>query len=289
MCSTTASPDHRPHPSSAAACRPRALRIHPDSPTRLLRSAQPARCHDCGNLIHWYTRTNQQRIALHPQELEAAAVPASCRWHVCSGIAHPTADASPWCRVTHHTLCPSQQSTTPLTPQLIELRRRLALRTRRLIDTGAITTFPHLPLAAARAADCRPARPIVRILHRSYLAARPVDAIQCIAQTRRRHRCPHPVLTPDAPAGEWALLPTPVLNRHGKPAPPAANMAVYDLTHLPYAEQLRWRTQHCPAHATAPDIAHVALADWEVFDPRLHHQHIHNRLPATAPKRRRQS
>jgi hypothetical protein len=62
-------------------------------------------------------------------------------------------------------------------------------------------------------------------------------------------------------------------------------MAVYDLTHLPYAEQLRWRTQHCLGHATAPDVAHVALAEWEVFDPQLHHQHIHNRLPVTTLKR----
>ncbi|MGW4204371.1 DUF6083 domain-containing protein, partial [Streptomyces sp. NPDC004726] len=31
----------------------------------------------------------------------AAAVPASCRWHVDSGIAHRAADGSPWCRIPH--------------------------------------------------------------------------------------------------------------------------------------------------------------------------------------------
>ncbi|WP_308376660.1 hypothetical protein [Streptomyces sp. ISL-99] len=129
----------------------------------------------------------------------------------------------------------------------------------------------------------------MQIFYARYLAALPVDAIQCIAQTRRRDRCPYPVLAPDTPAGEWALLPVTAPKRHGKLAPLTANMAIYDLTHLSYAEQLRWRTQHCPAHAAAPDVAHIALADWEVFDPRLHHQHVHTRLPAAARKRSRRS
>ncbi|XQE77553.1 hypothetical protein ACN24L_38065 [Streptomyces microflavus] len=55
-------------------------------------------------------------------------------------------------------------------------------------------------------------------------------------------------------------------------------MAVYDLTHLPYTEQLRWRHQHCPDHATS-SAADLALTEWEPFDLRLYHQHIHPRLP----------
>ncbi|MGW0316103.1 DUF6083 domain-containing protein [Streptomyces flavidovirens] len=291
MCSTTASSGHRPHPSPVAARRPRTLRIAPDSPSRLLRTAQPAQCPDCGNPVHWYTRTNQQPIGLHPQELDAVTVPASCRWHVHSGIAHPADDGTDWCRITHRTLCPTHKSATPLTRQLVELRRSLALRTRRLIDTGAFTPPLPGPPPAAEAPVCRPARPVVQILCNRYLATRPVDAIQCIAQTRRGHRCPHPVLAPEAPAGEWALLPptAPAPAQRGRLALHAADMAVYDLTHLPYAEQLRWRTQHCPAHAAAPDAAHLALADWEVFNPLLHHQHIHTRLPTTVRNRSRRS
>ena len=56
-------------------------------------------------------------------------------------------------------------------------------------------------------------------------------------------------------------------------------MAVYDLSHLPYAEQLRWRTQRCPAHAATPGAADLALAGWQVFDPLLHAQHLRTALP----------
>ncbi|MFE9806744.1 hypothetical protein [Streptomyces sp. NPDC005548] len=56
-------------------------------------------------------------------------------------------------------------------------------------------------------------------------------------------------------------------------------MAVYALTHLPYAEQLRWRAQRCPEHAAIPTAADVAVAEWEPFDPLLHHDHVHTRLP----------
>jgi hypothetical protein len=69
----------------------------------------------------------------------------------------------------------------------------------------------------------------------------------------------------------------------GQLALPGTGMAVYDLTRLPYAEQLRWRTQHCPAHAAAPAAADLARAGWDLFDPLLHHQHVHSRLPLAAP------
>jgi hypothetical protein len=56
-------------------------------------------------------------------------------------------------------------------------------------------------------------------------------------------------------------------------------MALYDLTHLPYGEQLRWRAQRCSAHADAFAAADLAMAEWEPFDPLLHHTHIYRRLP----------
>ncbi|HCA85969.1 MAG TPA: hypothetical protein DEQ61_10985 [Streptomyces sp.] len=285
MCTTNTPPGRHWDGTPRAARRLRTLRVATDSPSRLLRTAQPALCRDCGNHIDWYTHSNQHPIALHPQELPATAVPTSHRWHTSSGMAHAADDGTSWCRIPHPTLCPAHQPTEPLTPQLARLRQRLALRTRRLLDSGAFTPHPTGPPPPAEAVMCRPARPVVQILYGRYLAAHPVDAIQCVAQTRRRNRCPHPVLGSESPAGIWTLMPA-TASRKQLPLL-GADMAVYDLTHLPYAEQLRWRAQRCPAHAAAPAAADLALADWEVFDPLFHHQHIHTRLPAPAPGRRR--
>ncbi|MEU3544874.1 hypothetical protein [Streptomyces paromomycinus] len=159
-----------------------------------------------------------------------------------------------------------------------DLRRQLALRTRRLIDTGTFTPHRATTPPTTPAAPCRPDRPVLQLLGIRYLAAQPVDAIRCVAQTRHRRRCALPVLAPAFP-GTWTLLPTG--SARGQLALPHRTMAVYSLSHLPYGEQLRWRAQRCPAHAAAPGAADVALPDWEVFDPLLHHEHIHTRLPNT--------
>ncbi|MFJ2628591.1 DUF6083 domain-containing protein [Streptomyces sp. NPDC087532] len=87
--------------------RQRALCVASDSPTRLVRSAQPSRCCDCGNRIDWHTRPDARPVSLHPQELDATTVPAASRWHVSSGIAHPAHDGTPWCRIPHLALCPA--------------------------------------------------------------------------------------------------------------------------------------------------------------------------------------
>ncbi|WNO70139.1 DUF6083 domain-containing protein [Streptomyces sp. AM8-1-1] len=281
---TTASSGRRWDGSPTTARHLRALRIAADSPSRLLRTAQPGRCHACGNRIDWYTRTDHRSISLHPAELRTATVPAGSRWHVAAGIAHPGSDGTSWCRIPHLALCPRGDAPAELTPLLTELRRHLALSTRRLLDSGTFTPTADRPTRAPDVAACRPTRPVVQILYGRYLAAQPVEDIRCIAQTRRRERCPHPVLAPDAPAGRWTLMPaTPA---SGQLALPAADMAIYSLSSLPYAEQLRWRAQRCPAHAAAPAAADLALADWEVFDPLVHHQHLHPRTP-TAVRRRR--
>ncbi|MFE9650547.1 hypothetical protein ACFYO0_41935 [Streptomyces sp. NPDC006365] len=180
-------------------------------------------------------------------------------------------------------LCPHRTPTTRINAHLEAARRQLAVRTRRLIDTGRFTP-PAPPAAGEPPADHgRPPRPVVQLLLGLYLADRPLEDIQCVAQTRQRHRCPQPVLLPNTPAGVWMLLPA--SPQRGQLALPAALMAVYDLGHLPYAEQLRWRTQRCPAHAAAPGAADLALAGWQVFDPLLHAEHIRTRLPHTSTGR----
>ncbi|MET8205896.1 DUF6083 domain-containing protein [Streptomyces sp. NPDC005373] len=273
MCPTPAS--RRWDGSHASPHSPRPLHVAPGSPSRLLRSAQSGTCRLCGNRLEWYQRSDGRPIGLHPAELAARAVPASWRWHLSRGVAHPAGDGSPWCRIPHHLPCPGTDITAP-TPQLDELRRQLALRTRRLIDTGAHTP-PSDPPSRPATAVCRPARPIVRLLYSYYFADRPLEDIRCVAHTRARQRCPHPVHHPSAPPGIWKLHP--LSPGHGQLALPGETMALYDLSHLPYAEQLRWRAQRCPRHATAHGAADLALADWEIFDPLHHHQHIHTRLP----------
>ncbi|MBB6421658.1 DUF6083 domain-containing protein [Streptomyces sp. AK010] len=255
----------------------RSLQVTPDGASRLLRCGQSGRCRDCGNRIEWYHRSDRRPVRLHPQELPATRVPAACRWHVSSGIAHPAGDGSSWCRLPHAVLCPARD-TAPAFPELAGLRRSLAVHTRRMIDAGVFTPPPALTDSSApRPPVCRPARPIVQLLYVRYLASRPVDEIQCVAQTRRRHRCTSPLLASHAPAGTWRLVPATAAG--GQLALPAEVMALYDLTGVPYAEQLRWRAQRCPQHAATPTAADLAVAGWEPFDPLHHHEHIHTRLP----------
>ncbi|WLQ45663.1 DUF6083 domain-containing protein (plasmid) [Streptomyces laculatispora] len=285
MCSATASPGHRWDGTPARSPRLRALRVAPDSPTRLVRSVQTGRCRDCGNRIDWFpqadTLGDDRAVSLHPQELPAAAVPATSRWHVSSGTTHPAHDGTPWCRIPHTVLCPARRAPAATTPQITVLRRHLALHTRRLINNGTFTT--PAALAPTPTEPCRPDRPVVHLLCVRYLSMHPVDAVQCVSQTRQRRRCTRPVLDPRAPAGTWTLLPA-TTPSGGQLALPAGLMAVYDLNHLPYAEQLRWRHQHCPDH-TSSGAADLALAEWEPFDPLLHHQHVHPRLPCTPHRR----
>nr|WP_079128788.1 DUF6083 domain-containing protein [Streptomyces qaidamensis] len=258
----------------------RSLQVTPNGASRLLRCGQSDRCRECGNRIEWYHRSDRRPVRLHPHELPTAQVPVAWRWHVSSGVANPAGDGSSWCRLPHAAVCPARDTPPPL-PELAGLRRSLAVRSRRLIDTGTFTPAPASPDSPpSRPAVCRPARPIVQLLYVRYLAARPVDEILCVAQTRRRHRCTSPLLTSDAPAGTWKLMPTTAAD--GQLALPADVMAVYDLSRLPYAEQLRWRAQRCPQHATTPTAADLAVADFELFDPIRHHTHIHTRLPAPA-------
>ncbi|MGW8359018.1 DUF6083 domain-containing protein [Streptomyces wedmorensis] len=272
--------------SPTAPGRRRALRVAADSPTRLLRTAQHAECRDCGNRIDWHTTSTRQTVPLHPTELPTAIVPEPHRWHVASGIVHHAGDGTPWCRIAHPTLCPTSTTLQVLPPALDTLRRRLALNTRLLLDTGAFTPGEQ-PAAETPAEDsCRPARPLVQLFYSRYIAARPVEDIRCVAQTVRRTRCPHPVLAPGTTPGRWTLTPATPHRTSRQLSLPTIDIALYDLGHLPYSEQLRWRTQHCPSHAAAQGAPDLALAEWEPFDPLLHHAFLATRLPGRGQQHR---
>ncbi|MFG2030494.1 DUF6083 domain-containing protein [Streptomyces sp. NPDC048825] len=236
----------------------RPLRVAAASPSRLLRTGQSGRCRRCGNRIDFYQRADQRPIAMHPAELATAHVPVSCRWHLSSGIALPHGDGSAWCRIPHAVLCPERTPTAPVGPHIQAVRRQLAVRTRRLIDTGVFTPAPAAACEPPAGRAGRPTRPIVQLLLVRYLAETALEDIRCVAQTRQRRRCPHPVLAPHTTQGMWTLLPA--SPQRGQLTLPATLMAVYDLSRQPYTEQLRWRTQRCPAHAATPGAADLALA-----------------------------
>ncbi|MEU2490885.1 DUF6083 domain-containing protein [Streptomyces sp. NPDC007883] len=260
--------------------------LPPDPDLTALR--QNGRCRLCGNRVDVYQRTDRRPIALHPAELVVAHIPAPCRWHLSCGIAHPHGDGSAWCRVPHAVLCPHRTAPTPLSPPIEELRRQLAVRSRRLLDTGVFSPLaPPLSACERSTESRRPALPVVQLLLGRYLADQPLEDIRCVAQTRQRRRCTQRLLTSRTAAGRWRLLPTGP--QRGQLALPAVLMAVYDLSRLPYAEQLRWRTQRCTLHAAAPGAADLALAGWQVFDPLLHAEHIHTRLPHVAASRPREA
>ncbi|MFE0631590.1 DUF6083 domain-containing protein [Streptomyces sp. NPDC058864] len=259
----------------------RSLRIDTDSPSRLLRSAQGGRCDYCGNRVEWYQRPGSTSVPLHPDELPAGTVPSGERWHVSSGIAHASHDGSAWCRVRHHAVCPAGPAGNR-SPLLTETRRALGLTSRRLQDAGVFTPQPQEP---ARPAPLPPVRPVMGLLYTRYLAPGPLEDLQCVAHTRTRRRCCQPVLDPQALPGTWRLEPVDPLLRPGDGRLPAAQevMAVYDLTDLPYAEQLRWHKQRCPTHAAIGEAADHARTEWEPFHPDRHHPFIRDRLPAPSP------
>lgn len=201
-CSST--PWHRDGSPAVSHFR-RSLRVEHDSPSRLLRCAQRDRCRECGNPVEWYERSFARPVCLHPREVSAVKVPSAHRWHVSSGVAHPAGDGSAWCRLAHAHVCPAREA-LPETSELDGLRRVLALNTRRLINSGAFTPGAPPSRPTAQPAACRPARPVVQLLYVRYLAAHPVDEIQCVAQTRRRDRCTQRLLPRGKPrwaSGRW--------------------------------------------------------------------------------------
>ncbi|MGP3927225.1 DUF6083 domain-containing protein [Streptomyces sp. 8N616] len=281
MCPLPPSSSRRWDGSPTTVRNRRTLRVS-TSTSPLLRSGQTAPCRDCGNIIEWYYRSDHRPVPLHPHEMPASAVAAACRWHISSGIAHPAGDGTNWCRLAHALLCPARDAPRQSTPYLTGVRRGLAVNTRRLTDAGTFTPRTDSPAEIPSPSVCRPQRPVVQLLYVRYLAGRPIEEIRCVAQTRRRRRCTNLLLTTGHPAGTWTLLPATA--SLGQLALPATTMAIYDISHLPYTEQLRWRAQHCVQH-TATTAADIAVAEWEPFDPLIHHQHIHPRLPTLTRRR----
>jgi hypothetical protein len=210
--------------------------------------------------------------------LSVADVPVGYHWHVSASLVHHAGDGSPWCRLVHGVVCPARAVDATNAPERTRLRRGLTVNTCRLIEAGVFA--PNASTCAAQQPDdgCRPARPVVQLLYVRYLAARPVDEIQCVAQTLHRDLCTHRVLTSDVLAGLCKLVTA--TSARSQLVLSADVMALYDLPCLPYVEQLRWHRQRCPQHAVPLTAADLALIDWARLDPLIHHAHVHPRLRA---------
>ncbi|MER5382319.1 DUF6083 domain-containing protein [Streptomyces sp. NPDC002688] len=85
-------------------------------------------------------------------------MPAFYRWHLSGGIAYCHGDGSAWCRIPHRALCPGRTPTAQTGPYIESLRRQLAVRTRRLIDTGQFTQPLPLPASQQPATAASPGR-----------------------------------------------------------------------------------------------------------------------------------
>ncbi|MFC1421268.1 DUF6083 domain-containing protein [Streptacidiphilus cavernicola] len=268
----------------------RALRLHPDAPTRLLRAAQLKPCTDCGNTLEWYYRDNGRPLPLHPRELPLAAVPEEHRWHVFEGVAHHGPDGTAWCRVPHRALCPAIEGPAPAQGPLVGLRRQLAVNTRRLQDSGRFTPpgAPASPPGSGPALSRPEARrDVVYLFHSLYLAPGAAEATPCVALTVRRTRCSNALAHRARDVGWWTVVPVPPGCRPGRQREltdhlTGTSMAVYDLTALPYPSQLRWRAQHCTFHADSR-AADIAVTAWEPFDPFAHHRHVTPVVPVREP------
>ena len=275
----TSRPGHHPQ---------RALRLHPATRTRLLRTVQRKPCPQCGNLVEWYYRDDGRPIALHTGELPITGVPDRYRWYVLEGIAHRGADGTPWCRLLHQALCPAVARDTVAGDPLDHLRRQLGINTRRLLDTRCFTPRPAAaPTPVPDTAALQTRRDVAQLFHALYLAPGRVEEMPCVSLTIRRSRCPHTLTHQARDTGTWTTVPVPPGRDHGRQRELTEHltgtaMAVYDLSHLPYLSQLRWRTQHCPVHADSP-AADIALTTWEPFDAFVHHQHITSTIPRSGP------
>lgn len=262
----------------------RALRVSRASATRLLRGARLARCAACGNIVEWQEQVAGAPVALHPQELPARTVTSADRWHVDAGLAHQFDGGALWCRIHHHALCPAVVDRQPGDRLLEGLRRRLAVNSRRLMDSDRFTPRAVPPPSPAPRQEGTELW-VVHLLHVRYLAPCRPEHVRCVAFTRARRRCPQPVPDPEAPSGKWTLALADRREQGDGQLPFGASwLALYDLTGLSYAEQLRWYVQRCTAHVRAPTAADAAMTEWVRFDPRLHRQHITSHLLPPLPQ-----
>jgi hypothetical protein len=249
--------------------RPRGPSIAATKRCRLLCSGQPGHCACCGYLVDCCGRLEPPSADLNPGEPASPETPALYRWHVSDNVAHAQADSTPRCRIPRSCLRPGREEHLALTPCRQQWRRRLVVRTRRLIDSGAFSpegTATAVPRAVATAHG-HPAQAVLHILPiRCHLLLRP-QTVQAAD-----HR-PH--LT-----GTQPLLPRHAAHRH-----PARLLAIYGRAVVHCIKQLRRRDQLCTHQVEASTAADFARTGWDRAYSLPKHHHIASSLPVSVQQR----
>jgi hypothetical protein len=259
----------------------RRLWVHPENSSRLLRAGQTRRCRYCGNYVDWHYKADGSPVPLVPQEFPARQIPDGKRWHLSRGTVYPGDGGSRFCRIAHTAVCPAADE-SDTHPRLLPVRRHLAVHSRKLVETGTWARPAEAPtVSATRIADhttSGPDREVALILGVHYLAPGRIATLRCVALTPDKRRCPGTLLaaTTPADAGRWRTVPVPYSGGLGAQFA-GEPMDAYDLSALTYAQQLRWRWQHCMAHdrSVAPDIE---LTEWIAFNATDHAEYIRKEL-----------
>lgn len=162
----TAHPHTRP-PLQASGARP----------CRRLHAGQTRCCSACGDRTELCPHAGRRLVALHPAGSAATEVPEDCREQLSAGIARPRGDRIDWCRSSRRLFCPRRAVTSRARPQLEAMGLRLALRTRRAIDTGVHATSATTSRSARPSAAV--ARPVVCILRNLCPGNTPAGKVGC--------------------------------------------------------------------------------------------------------------
>lgn len=270
---------------------PKAMRIHPHAPSKSLRGDNAGRCLYCHNPIWWYDRADGGRIPLLPKQFPTSRVPARARWSVDSGVARP-GSVEDTCWIAHPTICPGIEHDGFEDAGLADLHRQSAINMQTAIREGRFSA----PLTGAENDDQdtgrenggHPSHRDVIAYHSMHLIApATVDELLCVALSEAAgRRCENPVRDDRAGfQGEWAEVEMPYPREPNANAPlwEGQTMWVWSLNNVSYKESVRWRDQHCPAHASESTAPDTQPRECEHFDPFRHSSHIQYQHPADAP------
>ncbi|MFG2977705.1 DUF6083 domain-containing protein [Streptomyces sp. NPDC048331] len=267
------------------------MRIHPHAPSKSLRGDNTGRCLYCHNVVWWYDRADGGRIPLLPRQFPTSRVPPRARWSVDAGVAR-LGSVEDTCWIAHPTVCPGIEHEEFTDTGLADLHRQSAINMQTAIREGRfsapLTGAENDDQGAGRERDGRSTRRDVVAYHSVHLLApSTVGELLCVALSEATgQRCDNLVRDDRAGfQGEWAEIEMPYPRDPTGDAPlwEGQTMWVWSLNNVSYKESVRWRDQHCPAHAAESTTPDAHPRECEHFDPFRHSSHIRYQRPTAVP------